>query len=98
MDPRIALAPDASWWNSDDSVSTSPTLPCTPIRDTRNADTRNVRALTPIAIGAGPKSSSTADSAGPNASEKLSIVPDSAFAAARSRSGTIDGVTAVTAG
>ena len=68
------------------------------MRATSTAETRNVRPFAAIAIGGGPRSSSTADSAGPNARAKLSIVPIKAFAAARSRSGTIDGVSAVTAG
>ena len=80
------------------STSTSPTLPRTLMRVTRKADSRNVSPFTANATGGGPSSSSTAESAGPNASAKLSIVPDSAFAAARSSSVTTDGVIAVTAG
>ena len=79
-------------------MSTSPTLPRHCIRDDQERRQQERDALTAIAIGTGPSSSRIADKPGPNASAKLSIVPDSALAAARSRSGTIDGVTAVTAG
>ena len=98
VEPWIAFTPATIRDSKPGSVSTSPTLPDTCIRATRKAETRNVIPFNPIAIGAGPSRSRIADRPGPNASAKLSIVPASALAAARSRSGTTDGVSAVTAG
>ena len=98
FEPLIARAPATMRDRSPASTSTSPTLPRTFIRHTSSAEKRKVRALRANATGGGPSSNSTAESAGPNAIAKLSIVPAKAFAAARSSSGTIEGVIAVTAG
>ncbi len=97
-DALIARAPATIRDRKVDSTSTSPTFPRTVILVTRNAETKNVSPFAAKATGGGPRSKSTAESAGPNARAKLSIVPESALAAARSSSVTTDGVMAVTAG
>ena len=64
------------------------------MRQTMTAEKRKVSAFTANAIREWSEQEEQPESAGPDASARLSIVPESALAAARSSSGTTEGVMA----